>query len=216
MTSKKKGSPATRRARSKKKAAKMEKSPQQRAREAILASRGETVEDRAATFEDDDLEVSLPAVTPSEQRDEPEVPLNPIDLSEADLADTFTRVPGEEAPPVELGGTEMELVVVTLYDRTRIQPDTLKALQSTTHGVFPVDQQELDSWTQLFIYKPLKKDRHRLRSVILANKRGISPDTVAAIEQAQNGAVIAVDPVELDAFTPMVFHLPSLKKVRHR
>lgn len=249
------------RSRSRKKAGKKAKSPQQRAHEAVIAARGATIEDRAADFESDELGISLePAEMATETANEtrendpvaegrmtvaPGDPPPPIsrdevlpaleagkpvligpdgkaslpDLDDYEGDDGGFRPP-KNAPdgPEELtGGTEMELVVVTLYDRTRIQPDTLRALQAAkSHGVFPVDQQELDSWTQLFIYKPLKKDRLRLRCVILANKRGISPDTCTAIEAAENGAVIPVDPVELDAFTPMVFHLPSLKKVRHR
>jgi hypothetical protein len=117
----------------------------------------------------------------------------------------------------ESKGIEMTLRVVTLYDRTRVQPDTLDGIaaaggpgKSPTIGV---DKSELDCFTQLWIYKPIAKDEKRYKSVILCNKRGVSPDTVEAIEKAPNGACIPVDPVELDAFFPMVLHIPSLKRV---
>ena len=112
-------------------------------------------------------------------------------------------------------GIPMTLTIVTLYDRTRVLPHTLEGLMEAERDrVLPVDPQELPCWRQLFIYRPTGKQSHlHARSVVLANKRRISPDTVEAIETAENGAVIPVDPAELDAFLPIVLPIGQLRKL---
>lgn len=50
-----------------------------------------------------------------------------------------------------------------------------------------------------------------LKSVILYDKRRMQPDTLKAILEAEDGAMIAVDPSELDAFTALTFYIPDVK-----
>ena len=52
-----------------------------------------------------------------------------------------------------------------------------------------------------------------IKSVILYDIRRIRPQTLEAILEAPEGAMIAVDPSELDAFTPLTFFIPDVKKI---
>ena len=51
------------------------------------------------------------------------------------------------------------------------------------------------------------------KTVILYNKRRIRPETIEAIQQAQDGDMVGVDQSEIDSFLPLVVHAPALKKV---
>ncbi len=109
----------------------------------------------------------------------------------------------------------MELKTIVLYDRTRVLPQTLEAIIGADEKsiTIPVDRQELDAWTVLQIPVLTKTEARSLRAVVLCNRQRIAPDTLLAIAESENGSLIPVDPVELDSFTVMVFHLPGIKKL---
>lgn len=51
-----------------------------------------------------------------------------------------------------------------------------------------------------------------IKSVILYNKRRIRAQTLEDICSAKDGALIGVDPSELDSFMPIVFYVPDMEK----
>jgi len=109
----------------------------------------------------------------------------------------------------------MEMKTIVLYDRTRVLQTTLEAILDSGEKsiTVPVDRQELDAFTVLQIPILTKTEARNLRVVVLCNRQRIAPDTLKSIAESENGALIPCDPVELDSFEVMLFHLPGIRKL---
>ncbi len=52
-----------------------------------------------------------------------------------------------------------------------------------------------------------------IRSILLTNKARLQPDTLQRLMDAENGAVVALEPGEFDAFKMIHFHVPTLDRM---
>ena len=53
----------------------------------------------------------------------------------------------------------------------------------------------------------------KIKSVILVDKRRISPDTLDRILEAPEGGFVEVDPVEMASFMQLIFFVPQMTQM---
>jgi len=102
----------------------------------------------------------------------------------------------------------------TVIPHGRVRPHIIDAITHAANGAWiPVDGAELSEFEPLMIMEPEEGDLG-WKTVVLYDKQRFSPDTLNALAEAENGAMIQVKPEELGRLYTLTVHGGEFSKYK--